>query len=403
MVAGEDTREDATSHAHDQQRSERLLLATWLNAPAALCAVADRRGTIVHCNQRFREVLAVRSDPADALRNPMLRGADAIIAFAVAGSEAKSLEVDLELEVDGAIRFLHFSASAQSLPGLGDCTVMMGHDETRRHQERQAILHSRTLVTLGEMTTGIAHELSQPLNVIRMAAQNALTEIRPDPDETANAVPAPWPEQRSFIAGKLDRIVAQVDRAAAIISRMRIFGRSSDQPPSAFDVRAACRGALMLVDQQLRNSGIQCIEALGSQPVLTFGHQNLLEQAILNLLFNARDALRKAPRRDKTIEIAVAAIAPNRVVVRVADNGPGIPPQIRDRIFEPFFTANPVGQGTGLGLAIAFGIVSDAGGTLTLKPSEDGAVFEIELPMAAAPEKGELTSPGGAAGVVPAP
>jgi C4-dicarboxylate-specific signal transduction histidine kinase len=176
--------------------------------------------------------------------------------------------------------------------------------------------------------------------------------------------------------------VAQVDRAADIISRMRIFGRASDAPAATFDVRDACNSALALVGPRIRSMGIAVREDLGSHALTMLGQRGLLEQVIVNLLMNARDALRNAPRADKQIEVTTRSAPDGHIMIDVADNGPGVPLAIRDRIFEPFFTAKPTGQGTGLGLALSFGIVRDAGGLLSLVPSESGATFRIDLPAA---------------------
>jgi C4-dicarboxylate-specific signal transduction histidine kinase len=241
-------------------------------------------------------------------------------------------------------------------------------------------------VTLGEITTGMAHELSQPLNVIKMAAQNALSEVSPgDHRGSADEPPTPMSDAdfRRFMGGKLDRIVAQVDRAASIIARMRVFGRTPEGPPAVIDVRDACREALTLVGQRIRNHGIAIREEYGAESLRVRSHQNLLEQVLVNLLLNARDALQGSRRDDKEIVISGRAEA-GRVLLAVADNGPGVPPEARERLFEPFFTSKPTGQGIGLGLALSFGIVREAGGTLSLLSGDGGAIFQIDLPDASA-------------------
>jgi signal transduction histidine kinase len=244
----------------------------------------------------------------------------------------------------------------------------------------------------------MAHELSQPLNVIRMAAQNALTETAPaagsaDGDGADDTADDDFPllsdaEFRTFAAGKLTRIMAQVDRAADILSRMRIFGRAPSGPAKIFDARQAVRSALDLVGPRIRGSGITIREQLGQDELPLSGQQNLLEQVMVNLLMNARDALASKHQLDRVIEVS-AALGPNgHVLLRVADNGPGVPAEIRERVFEPFFTAKPLGQGTGLGLALSFGIVREAGGTLSLLPeSGRGATFQVDLPSAPSPVK----------------
>jgi C4-dicarboxylate-specific signal transduction histidine kinase len=366
--------------------SERRLLAAVVDTPSALTAVLDRDGNVMHANTRFREVFGTDAEVRDALRDPDLRGADGLRDFAA--GDAKLAEIDLELARPGAqAQMLHFSLARRSLPDSGDCTVMVGHDETVRHQARQAIALSSKMVTLGEVTTGIAHELSQPLNVIRMAAQNALAEIEPEPPEEGEedeprSEPMPESEFRDFVAGKLRRVIAQVDRAAAVLVRMRTFSRETRQGPQAFDVREACRGALALAEPRFRRAGIAVRDSLGDEPLMVMGHPTRIEQGIVNLLMNAADALQESSQAVKVVEVSVGRGAGGHAQIVVSDNGPGVPDAIRDRIFEPFFTTKPVGQGTGLGLASTYGLVRDCGGTLRLIGDGPGAKFQIDLPIA---------------------
>ncbi len=380
LVTAQILRLSARNEAAARLASERRLLAALIDTPAALCAVLDQQGRVIYCNDRFRQLIARDNEPGDILRDEAVHGAAPILAFA-AGNDARGIEVDLQVIRPGeATHYLHFSLSHRSLPEIGECT---GHDETLRHQARQAIAQTAKLVTLGEMTTGMAHELSQPLNVIKMAAQNALSEVAPaEPREPGFRPPMDDAELRPFVAGKLGRIMAQVDRAASVIARMRVFGRTPDGEPAVFDVREACRGALILVGQRLRNAGITVREELGDQPLRVRSHQNLLEQALVNLLVNARDALQQSMRPDKTIVLSASRGSNGHVLVTVRDNGPGVAAEIRERIFEPFFTSKPTGQGTGLGLSLSFGIIREAGGTLSLLDSEEGAAFQIDLPEA---------------------
>ena len=379
------------SAAASRAESERDLLAAVVDTPSALTAVLDRDGEVVHANTRFREVFGSDAEIRKALHGPALRGADKVRDFVT--GEAKLAEIDLEIARPGnQTQMLHFSLSRRALPDSGDCTIMVGHDETVRHQARQAIALSSKMVTMGEITTGIAHELSQPLNVIRMAAQNALAELEPEPPEEGEEhelqpKPLPEPELRAFVATKLHRVVAQVDRAAAVLSRMRLFSRETRQGPQAFDLRDACRSALALAEPRLRRAGIAIRDDLGGEPLMVVGHPTRLEQGIVSLLLNAVDALGESSQAGKLVEVTAGRGPDGCVRVRVRDNGPGVPAAIRDRIFEPFFTTKPVGQGTGLGLASTFGLVRDCGGALTLLddgPGGPGATFQIDLPAAAA-------------------
>jgi C4-dicarboxylate-specific signal transduction histidine kinase len=112
---------------------------------------------------------------------------------------------------------------------------------------------------------------------------------------------------------------------------------------------------------------------------LVWGQQLLLEQVMMNLLLNARDAMRETPFAQRQVRVE-AAVTADEVEIRVLDNGPGIPDSILERLFEPFFTTKPVGQGTGLGLSICFGIMQSCGGSITAaNRQEGGAVFTLRL------------------------
>jgi signal transduction histidine kinase len=374
------------SETASRAESQRDLLSAIVDTPSALTAVVDHKGDVVHANTKFHEIFGTDAEIREALSDSNVRGVEGIRDF-IAG-DARIAEVDLEIVRPGnQTQILQFSLSRRSLLDWGDCTIMVGHDETVRHQARQALTLTSKMVTMGEVTTGIAHELSQPLNVIRMAAQNALTEIESEEAEDEDdPPPPPMPdaELRRFVAGKLRRVVLQVDRAAGILARMRLFSRETRQGPQAFDIRDACRGAIVLAEPRLRRLGVSVREVLGDRPLMVVGHPTQIEQGIVSLLMNAGDALAGSSRTGKVVEVRACAGADDRVRVSVHDNGPGVPADIRDRIFEPFFTTKPVGQGTGLGLATTFGIIRDSGGTLTLVDDGPGATFEIELPAARA-------------------
>lgn len=377
------------SAAAAREASQRQVLAAIVDTPLALTAVVDRTGKIIHANPSFRRLLGAGGDEdvANALFNPALGGVEPLLSFIKGGTTLAEVDIQLVRAGDQPRR-LRFSLSRQPLPDSGESIIMVGHDETLRHQAERAIAVSGKLVTLGEITTGIAHELSQPLNVIRMAAQNAQAEANPEPQLAPADGEDPEPpmpvmsdqEFRAFAVTKLNRIVAQVDRAAAIISRMRIFSRSTREGPQSFDLRDACHAAVARVAPSYRSAEIVLKENLGEEPLFVAGHPPLMEQVLISILANARDALADTLEKTKTVELSAGRGADGRIWVRIADNGPGVPDNDRDRIFEPFFTTKPEGQGAGLGLAVSYGTVRDAGGTLTLKPGRPGATFEIDLP-----------------------
>jgi signal transduction histidine kinase len=394
------------SDAARRAASEQALLAAIVDTPSALTAVLDRSGRVMRANARFRELFGARFDLSQGRNEGVgeMRGIERLHAF-IAGDERQA-EIDLEvIRQDHPACQVRLAVARQAHTETGECIILVGQDVTLRYQAERAIAQTAKLATLGEVTTGIAHELSQPLNVIRMAAQNALAELEPedDPEEDAPAdrrAPADGgaaagasrpppidPAFKTFLAGKLHRVVAQVDRAAIIINRMRIFSRTSREGPQPFDVADACRSALDLMTLQLRRGDIAVRLQFDEKPVRVVGNVVVFQQVIVSLLANARDALLDGARDGKAIALTARRTPDGRVKVRVADNGPGVPAAIRDRIFEPFFTTKIVGEGSGLGLATSYGLIRDAGGTLALVepgPEElQGAVFEIDMPAAA--------------------
>ena len=174
-----------------------------------------------------------------------------------------------------------------------------------------------------------------------------------------------------------------------IIDHMRIFGRKSEEQLQPCNPAHAVDGALQVVGAHFRLDEIEV--SLSSEADLpdVLCRQDQLEQVIINLLQNARDAInwRRAALGEPfagRIAVHVAGEArigaPEQVLIEVADNGGGIPDEVVDKIFQPFFTTKPPGKGTGLGLSVSFGIIRDHGGSLSVRNGPEGAVFSIRLP-----------------------
>lgn len=249
----------------------------------------------------------------------------------------------------------------------------VGRDNTEVRRTQQQLTQSAKMATLGEMATGLAHEINQPLNVMRMAIVNVLKRL------------SNGDVQIDYLTDKLNRIDAQVQRAARVVDHMRVFGRRSEIEQQPFNPLDAIEGTLSLLSEGLRGKGVEVrIKDAGFQ-VQVRGYVDQLEQVLINLMVNARDALlgKREANRDFQPWIAVHAECDEHVVrLWVEDNGGGIDPRLLERIFEPFFTTKPVGVGTGLGLSVSYGIVENMGGRLSVRNGEDGARFCIELPIA---------------------
>jgi PAS domain S-box-containing protein len=243
----------------------------------------------------------------------------------------------------------------------------VGRDNTEVRRSRQLVLQSAKMATLGEMSTGLAHEINQPLNVMRMAVVNVLKRMENgelDPD---------------YLQEKLKRIDAQVVRASKVVDHMRVFGRRSEVEGGLFEPWLAVEGALSLMADGLAGKGIEV--RLGD-PLegRVYGHQDQLEQVLINLMVNARDVLLEKKPAQAWIALRGESDG-QQLRLWVEDSGGGIEPRLLERIFEPFFTTKPAGVGTGLGLAVSYRIVESMGGVLSVSNAPQGACFLIELPL----------------------
>ena len=259
---------------------------------------------------------------------------------------------------------------------LRETTAEMQRREQELRDKQEQLVQAGKLATLGELTTGVAHELNNPLNNIGLFVGNAVDLI-----ELAVT------EKRQIVR-ELGHAMQQVSKATEIISHLRTFGRAAPVSREPISLRQVIERALSLMREQLRLREIEVTVDLGPEEPVVLGNAIQLEQVFINLLTNARDAVAEAPR--KAIRIA-GSTGSGAVEVSLADSGHGIPPGLERRIFDPFFTTKEVGKGTGLGLSITYGIINEHGGTISVvSPPGEGATFLIHLPLA--PAQTEETS-----------
>ena len=245
--------------------------------------------------------------------------------------------------------------------------VKYREQELRSKQEQ--LVQAGKLATLGELTTGVAHELNNPLNNIGLFVGNAIDLIELGMTDTASG----------RILQELNNAMQQVWKATEIISHLRTFGRVASVSLESVVITQVIERAISLMHEQLRLRQIEIFLCFPAEDVVVMGNAIQLEQIFINLLTNARDALINAPRKNITITCATKG---RMVDISVGDTGPGIPAGLEQRIFDPFFTTKEVGAGTGLGLSIIYGIIKEHQGTIMVEnhPGE-GAIFWIQLPL----------------------
>lgn len=280
-----------------------------------------------------------------------------------------------QLNHEGRPLFVDIRASLTPYPEW-EVLLVTTSDITQQIETEQQLIQASKMTTLGEMATGVAHELNQPLSVMKTASSFMLKKF--STDQTVN------PE---VFASMLKKIDANVDRATNIIQHMRQFARKSEVDLAPVDINHTLQMALEIFSEQLKVRGIKVVRQTAQDLPKIKGNPSRLEQVFINLLLNARDAIEEkwgdkpAEPEEKAITL-ITRREGDTIVAMVCDTGGGIPSSVLDKIFEPFFTTKTVGKGTGLGLSISYGIMQQHGGAIQAANKDTGgACFTLRFPI----------------------
>jgi nitrogen fixation negative regulator NifL len=237
--------------------------------------------------------------------------------------------------------------------------------ETELEREREARLQSDKLAAMGQLLAGVAHELNNPLAVVLGRAALLRRALKDGP-----------------LAHGAEQIGLAAERCGRIVKNFLALARQYPSERDAVDLNGVVQEAVELLAYPLRLDSVQVVWDLGADlPTLwADGHQ--LHQVVINLITNAHYAMRQSAGPRQLTLTTRQDVARARLLLGVADTGPGIPPEVLPRLFEPFFTTKPPGQGTGLGLSLCRGFVEEHEGTITVEsvPGQ-GARFRVELPL----------------------
>jgi len=252
--------------------------------------------------------------------------------------------------------------------------------ELERAEAQEAMARAERLSALGTMAGGIAHEINQPLNSLKVFADGMLY----------------WYKQGrvldiSEVMESIQEISKQAGRIDDIIKHMRAFIHGSHLDHlTPCSINQAVEQSLILVGPQLTSHGILVTTQLRHDLPAVLGNSTQLEQIIINLLVNAMQSLVTTSKNDKQI-IIITGLTKNQVFLTISDNGTGISKELQNKIFDPFFTTKFAGEGTGLGLSIVHAIVTSYGGRIKVQDdkSSGGVSFLIEFPVAVREQKGE--------------
>ncbi|MFP3869273.1 MAG: ATP-binding protein [Syntrophobacteria bacterium] len=276
---------------------------------------------------------------------------------------------------DGSV--MHVNIHSCPRQHLGEEVIIANvADISERIKVEAQLIQAGKMAILGEMSAGVAHELNQPLNAIRIGSDFIRKMVNRGERFALEA-----------LAKVSQEISEQVERAAGIINHLREFSRTSDLDElEQVDINKPIRDVFTMLGQQLNIRQIQVNLELDEDLPPVLGVSNRLEQIFINLVMNARDAMEEkqtvAYQGEQERVLTIRSFRDDgKVVVLVSDTGTGMPEAIKERIFEPFFTTKEVGKGTGLGLSISYGIVKDYGGNIEVESEVGvGTTFKLTFP-----------------------
>lgn len=358
----------------DLKASEKKYCAIFNNIPNAVLVLNPKTYEILDCNRTSLRLY--NHTKGDLIRSNYLD---------LVAPEEREINRDALENACSLKRTRHHTAAGKPFWASTSVTrsefdeqavlLMVVTDITKRILSDEQLVQASKMATLGEMATGVAHELNQPLAVLQMAANIFKRKLNKNKQL-----------DKETLDNMSTKISRNVGRATKIINHMREFGRKSDIDTEQVDLNHVIRNAFDFFSQQLKLHDIDVFWELDGKLPPIQAQANRLEQVFINLLLNARDAIMEkcahqhCGHADKNITLRTR-FSRRHVTAEVIDTGTGVPKQIISRLFEPFFTTKEVGKGTGLGLSISYGIITDYGGTIHVTPtSEGGSRFVISLP-----------------------
>ncbi len=349
---------------------------------AGLGMMLLQRDRVTYCNEQMSNLLGshqgfssleellgrVHQEQREALKHAMER---------LLEGKQDSFRLEIKLQREGQTR--HCQCFAQVVEYEEQPTVCFIMEDVTEQKElahkarlnELRMYHEDRLTALGVMAAGIAHELNQPLNTIRVITDGLLFGR----DQG-------WSLEQEELYENLEMVSRQVVRMSEVIRNIRDFAREDRfQSEDEVNPNQAVQGVFSMIGRQLEAHGIKVQKILDSSLPTVRGRLSRLEQVVMNMIVNARQALDDCGREDK--ELLVQTFASNGCIcIQVADNATGVDPGIMSKIFDPFFTTKEVGKGTGLGLTISQSIVAEMGGAMEVFNNEKGgATFVVKLPL----------------------
>src|SRR6266704_1997667 len=342
-------------------------------------AVVDEAGRVRRANRSLATMLGVPipgvigCDLGEALLGPS-SALPGLLAAVRQGGGAQPLVVRSSALGEGGGgggrggRTLRVNAARIPVPAADQSVVVLVEDVTDQQAMEAHLIQSEKLAAVGQLVSGVAHELNNPLTSIAGLSEFLLEQK----------------ELGTKDRGHLRVIHEQAERAGRIVRNLLTFARKGPAERTRVDLNDVLQRTILLTSYDLRLKGVDVERELEPELPDVLGDRHALQQVVLNLLTNAGQAVAQNPD-SRPRRIAVRSWFDGQVHLRVADSGPGIPDEVLPQLFTPFFTTKEPGQGTGLGLSITYSIVEVHGGHIAVeRAAEGGAAFRIDLPRAPA-------------------
>lgn len=375
----------ANSRLYEMVRRSEEEWETAFNALTEGIAVVGPAGAILRANRALATLAELpESELVGRDFCELLPGASEAVAGLIEATYRREKTAPLVVRLEHSHRVLRLTAAPLAGVEPGSVVILV-EDVTEQRMLEAQIIQNDKMASIGQLVSGVAHELNNPLTSIAGLAE-LLLERPPHPQ---------------FPRDHLRVIHDQAERACRIVRNLLTFARKGVAEKTAVDLNDVVTRTSLLIMYELQLHGIELDSELSLDPVVVLGDRYELQQVLLNLVTNAVQAVGGLEAGRPRHITMFTSRSDGEAVLRVRDNGPGVPQHLAPYLFTPFFTTKAPGEGTGLGLSLSYGLVKAHGGALTYDPPpEGGAEFRVTLPLyegevAAAPSKPPLTAKNG--------
>jgi len=301
-----------------------------------------------------------------------------IIQEAIEKTLNEGIALNIELKIRKKNQFLFLSEISftlmQSPDGVHSSFMITIRDISQRKKIEKKQIHADRMANLGEMASGIAHEINQPLNTISLVIDNILYEAAIDENIG-----------KEYLKKKSEKIFGNITRIKNIIDHIKAFSRiNDDYILTGFNINSSINNAVTMISKQFEHLDISLDLQLEENPPLIIGNTFQFEQVIINMLSNAKDALlekKKIRKAHFDMLVGIRSFKENQcLIIEISDNGTGINEIDIENIILPFYTTKDTGKGTGLGLSISYQIIKEMNGTIEISSDKHtGTTFKIIL------------------------